>query len=128
VQGGSVAITNNNTLYFNNTSTAGNATIANNSGGTTYFTNTSGGGSARLIANTGGVFDFSTLASAGTAAGSIEGAGTFYLGSKTLTVGFNGLSTTVSGAIVDGGSGGALVKTGAGTLTLAGTNSYTGAT
>lgn len=112
--------------------TAGNATIIN-SGTVNFFANTSGG-SARLVANAGGVFDFSRLASSGTTAGSFEGAGRFYLGGKTLTVGGNNLSTTVSGIIADGGStpfggtGAALVKTGTGALTLAGTNTYTGAT
>ena len=65
-------------------------------------------------------------------AGSIEGQGTYFLGSKTLTVGGNNLSTTVSGTISDGGvsggTGGSLIKVGTGTLTLAGTNNYTGAT
>jgi autotransporter-associated beta strand protein len=59
-------------------------------------------------------------------AGSIEGGGTFQLGSKQLTVGSNNLSTTVSGVI--SGTGGSLVKTGTGTLTLSGTNTYTGPT
>jgi autotransporter-associated beta strand protein len=71
--------------------------------------------------------------------GSIEGAGSYYLGAKTLTVGSNNLSTTVSGSISDCGSGGtqcqvphasggSLTKVGAGTLTLTGVNTYTGAT
>ena len=65
-------------------------------------------------------------------AGSIEGAGSYFLGSKTLTVGSNNLSTEVSGTIADGGSsggtGGSLVKVGSGTLTLSGVNTYTGST
>src|SRR5262249_35286509 len=65
-------------------------------------------------------------------AGSIAGGGTYFLGSNALIVGGNNLSTTVSGTISDGGAsggaGGSLVKVGAGTLTLASTNSYTGAT
>jgi autotransporter-associated beta strand protein len=65
-------------------------------------------------------------------AGSIEGRGTYFLGSKALTVGGNNLSTTVNGTISDGGAfggtGGSLVKVGTGTLTLAGTNSYAGGT
>jgi autotransporter-associated beta strand protein len=58
-------------------------------------------------------------------AGSIEGAGTFQLGSNQLTVGSNNLSTTVSGVITGAGS---LIKTGTGILTLSGTNTYTGTT
>ena len=64
--------------------------------------------------------------------GSIEGAGAYFLGSKQLTVGGNNLSTEVAGVIqdggVNGGTGGSLVKTGSGTLTLSGINTYTGAT
>ena len=37
-------------------------------------------------------------------AGSIEGAGSIFLGSKNLTVGGNNLSTTFSGVLQDGGS------------------------
>ena len=117
-------------LRFSNTTTASNATIINS--GTVNFYNTASGGNARLIANAGGVFDFSSLTSAGTTAGSFEGAGSFRLGSRTLTIGGNGLSTNVTGVIADGGAGGgtgaALVKTGTGVLTLSGINSYTGTT
>ncbi|NDA39477.1 MAG: hypothetical protein EBX86_05295, partial [Actinobacteria bacterium] len=58
--------------------------------------------------------------------GSIAGAGTVSLSSYTLTAGGDNTSTTVSGSIT--GTGGALTKTGSGTLTLSGNNSYTGAT
>ena len=65
-------------------------------------------------------------------AGSIAGAGTYFLGSNQLTVGSNNLSTIVDGTIEDGGSSGgsgaSLVKIGAGTLTLTGANTYTGGT
>ena len=94
------------------------------------------GGNARFITNAGGTVDFSgTFGPSNNnqiTAGSIEGAGTYFLGSNQLTVGGNNLSTTVSGDIQDGGtfggSGASLVKTGTGTLTLSGNNSYTGAT
>jgi autotransporter-associated beta strand protein len=65
--------------------------------------------------------------------GSIEGSGAYFLGSKTLSVGGNNLSTTVSGVIQDGGEnnediGGSLTKVGTGTLTLTGANTYSGGT
>ena len=78
------------------------------------------------------MFDISLLTAAGMTAGSIEGAGSHFLGGKLLTVGGNNLSTEVSGTLADGGfgggTGGALTKVGTGTQTLSGTNTYTGAT
>jgi autotransporter-associated beta strand protein len=74
----------------------------------------------------------SALIAPGMSAGSIAGAGTYFLGSNTLTVGGNNLSTAVDGTISDGGAafgrGGSLVKVGTGILTLSGTNTYTGTT
>ena len=135
---GNSSITNNGgfTLSFTDTSTAGSATITTNNGALTQFATNSTGGNARFITNAGGTVDFSgTSGPSGNnqvTAGSIEGAGTYFLGSNQLTVGGNNLSTTVSGDIQDGGtfggSGASLVKTGTGTLTLSGNNSYTGAT
>ncbi len=151
---GNATITNNGGLFFENSatagnavitansgtftqffdsSTAGNATITTNNGALTQFFDTSTGGNARFITNAGGTFDISGLTSSGMTAGSIEGAGSYFLGSKALTVGSNNLSTTVSGVIADGGSGGggtggSLVKVGTGTLILSGTDTYTGAT
>ena len=146
---------------FFDSSTAGNATIINDGGFTFFagastgggatiisngvhslvplsivFFENSTGGQARFITNAGGVVDFSnTTGPAGDGqitAGSIEGAGTYLLGSNTLTAGSNSLSTEVSGVIADGGffggTGGALVKVGSGTLILSGDNTYTGGT
>ena len=76
--------------------------------------------------------DMSGLIAPAMTAGSIEGQGTYFLGSNALIVGGNNMSTTVSGTISDGGAsggtGGSLVKVGAGILTLSGTNTYTGTT
>jgi outer membrane autotransporter protein len=152
------------TQGFTDAPTAGNATITNNAGGVTQFqafstagsariiTNDGGavglfdnatGGNAQFITNAGGIADFSqTAGPAGDGkitAGSIAGAGDYYLGGNQLTVGGNNLSTEVSGTVNDGPSplqcgcapattGASIVKIGSGTLTLSGTNTYSGGT
>jgi outer membrane autotransporter protein len=131
-------IINNFLIIFKNSSTAGNATIINNSRdeftGRIWFQDTSTGGQARFILGPGASVDISGLTSGGMTAGSIEGAGTIYLGSKNLTVGSNNLSTTVYSVISDSGLfcpsciGGSLTKVGTGTLILNGPNTYTGTT
>jgi uncharacterized protein with beta-barrel porin domain len=136
--GGSTSGANGGVTEFFDTSTAGNATLISNggtgggAGGTTLFMGSSDGGTARAITNGNGSLDISGLTSAGMGIGSIEGSGNYFLGSKTLTVGGNNLSTTVSGVIQDGGfsgdTGGSLTKIGTGTLTLTGKNTYTGTT
>jgi outer membrane autotransporter protein len=126
------AIANSGNLNFTGASTAASATLTTNSGGFTAFAGASSGGSARFINNAGGTVDISNLTTAGMTAGSIEGAGNYFLGGKALTVGSLNTSTTVSGIVTDGGVGGGiggqLDKVGTGTLTLANTNLYTGAT
>src|SRR5215813_9597923 len=86
-------------IFFRGASTAGNATIITNSGGLTGFVDSASGGNARFITLAGGAFDMTSLSSGGMTAGSIEGAGTFSLGSNQLTVGSNNLSTEASGII-----------------------------
>jgi len=120
---------------FAGSSTAGNASILTRNGGRTDFF-TQATGQASFVTEAGGIVDFSSAFGAGSShqisAGSIAGAGNYFLGRNALTVGSNGLSTTVDGVIADGGiSGGAgasLIKIGAGTLLLSGANSYTGGT
>jgi autotransporter-associated beta strand protein len=125
---GSANITNNSALLFVSSSSAGSAIVHTTNGGLTQFNVSSSGGQARFITDAGGIFDLSssTLSVPGVTVGSIEGAGTYLLGDKQLTTGANDLSTTVSGEIT--GTGGSLVKTGSGTLTLTGSNSYTSQT
>jgi len=138
--------TGSGTLTFQNAATAGDAVITTNNGGMTTFANNSTGGSAEFSTASGGVVDFSkTLGPSNNdsiTAGSIAGAGDYYLGTDTLTVGSNNLSTIVSGVISACGAagtscaayagaqitGGALTKVGSGTLTLSGVNTYSGAT
>ena len=157
---GSATITNNSRLNFADTSTAGNATITNkfrmdfadtSTAGSANITNnfllgffdTSTAGSATITTNAMGVTDFSAstgpLGDMRLTAGSLAGAGSYFLGANELTVGGNNRSTEVSGVISDcgptgteciisGATGGSLVKTGAGTFTLSGINIYTGPT
>ncbi len=117
---------------FLSSSNAGSATITNNAGGGTFFEGTSTGNSAQLITVGTGFVDFSRSAAAANTAGSISGSGELRLGSIDFTVGSNNLSTTYSGVIQDGGdnggTGASLTKTGTGTLTLSGINTYTGGT
>ncbi|WP_246550653.1 autotransporter outer membrane beta-barrel domain-containing protein [Bradyrhizobium liaoningense] len=120
------SIINDGTVNFDGSATAGSATITTNNGATTNFAGTSSGGSAKFVTNAGGTVDISGLTSGGTTAGSIEGAGNYVLGGNTLTTGSLNTSTQVDGVI--SGAGGGLTKVGTGTLTLAGTNTYTGAT
>ena len=126
-------------LLFDNDATAANAAILARSGlvagapgGEVRFLAASDGGTARATIEAGATFDLSGLTGTSMTIGSIEGAGAFLLGSKELIAGGNDASTTVSGTIADGGlsggAGGALTKTGAGTLTVAGVLAYTGAT
>ena len=129
---GLTSITTNGVTALFGASSAGTATLTTNAGGFTGFRDSSTAGQARLITNAGGTVDISGLASNGLTAGSIEGAGSYNLGGKQLTVGSNNLSTTVSGVIADGGllggTGSSLVKVGSGTLTLSGANTFTGGT
>jgi autotransporter-associated beta strand protein len=123
---GSATITNNGRLGFEFSSSAGNAIVHTTAGGLTEFRLNASGGQARFITDAGGTFSIELSGLNSVTVGSIEGAGTYQLGGRQLTTGINDLSTTVSGEIT--GTGGSLVKTGSGTLTLTGSNSYTGQT
>jgi outer membrane autotransporter protein len=111
------------TVMFFAFTTAGNATIDVRNGAYVGFADNSTGGNARFITDSdlNSTVNFSQTYGPGglgeITAGSIEGGGTFIIGSNNLIVGSNNLSTTVSGEI-DVCSCGALTKIGSGTLVL----------
>jgi fibronectin-binding autotransporter adhesin len=126
-------------IAFMNHSTAGNAFITTNNGGATFFFDHSDGGTARFETAAGGVVDFTASKGPNNDgrinAGSIAGAGNYYIGGgNTLVVGGNDRSTEVSGVIADNNpcgcttGHGALEKAGLGTMILSGANTYTGGT
>lgn len=146
----SLQITNNlgGQTRFTGSSSAGSATINNNPAAFTFFRDASSAGSA-TINHTGSSFtsfegtatasgatfnldssdsflDIIGIAGTDIAVGSVSGSGNIHLGAKRLTIGGLNTSTTLSGVI--DGSGGALAKSGTGTLTLTGANTYTGST
>lgn len=84
------------------------------------------GDTSAVILNGGviNVFKNETIGSLSGAAGT----GVFLYDTTTLTTGGDNTSTTHSGVISESGGAGSLVKTGTGTLTLSGNNSYTGGT
>jgi autotransporter-associated beta strand protein len=145
---GSATITNNGGsglgasggfTYFLDTSTASSATLIANGGTTSgdggliLISNDATGGTARVEVFGNGELDISTHNStSAVTVGSIEGSGNVFLGANSLAVGSNNMTTTFSGVIQDGGMGGgmggSLDKIGSGTLTLSGTNTYTGDT
>jgi uncharacterized protein with beta-barrel porin domain len=67
INGGSATITNNNSVVFFNTSTAGNAAITNNNSGFVGFGNTSTAGSATITNNNSGFVLFLDTTTAGSA-------------------------------------------------------------
>jgi autotransporter-associated beta strand protein len=123
---------------FYDFSTAGKSKIITNNGGATFFHDNADGGTATFVTSGSGFVDFSHSVGiyndGRINAGSIAGSGSYYIGAfNTLVVGGNHASTEVSGVIADDcGCGpfgpGNLEKVGTGTLTLSGTNTYTGAT
>jgi len=106
-------------VEFRGDSTAGDATLINKNGGYTEFYDNSTAGNARLITEAGGYVEF--FGTGDVSAGSIEGAGDFFLGSVFLTVGSNNLSTLFEGTLFGDYTGG-LIKVGTGILSLSGDN------
>jgi RHS repeat-associated protein len=118
-------------LYSTSNSYSGVTTIENNSplsasAANALSSNSAVSISAGSILNLNGYDNvIAALAGSGTVSNSATGT------TRTLTVG-NSTNTTFFGTIVNGGTGStgvvALTKIGSGTLTLSGTNTYTGAT
>ena len=118
-------------LAFTNSGNAADANVTVGAFGTVSFSgNADAGSAAALTALKFGIVDFSATTGANgdnnVSAGSIAGAGSFVVGTNNLVVGALNTSTEVSGVI--SGNGGGLTKIGTGTLTLSGTNIYTGTT
>ncbi|HLI13702.1 MAG TPA: hypothetical protein VKY65_19075 [Alphaproteobacteria bacterium] len=107
-------------VTFFNGATAGNAAITVGSGSSVFFQGSSSGGNATITVNAGGALVINGLTAGGVSVGSVDGAGNVFLGSKTLTIGGNGRNTTISGVVTDSGLGGTLIKIGDGTLVLDG--------
>jgi autotransporter-associated beta strand protein len=129
-EGATVSGAGGGMTQFKDVTTAGNATLIANGGlnggegGSIQFIDKSKGGTARIELFGNGTLDLSAHQSV-LATGSVEGDGIVHLGTGRLSVGSNNLSTTFSGTIQDAGS---LTKTGTGTFTLIGANSYSGTT
>jgi autotransporter-associated beta strand protein len=108
-----------------------NGGMTGGAGGVILFNDDSLGGTARVQVYGNGALDISGHNLPGVTIGLLRGSGLVLLGGNSLTVG-SGLSSIFSGVIQDGGAsggiGGALVKSGHGTLTLSGANTYTGGT
>ncbi len=117
-------------LSFSDGSTGANSTVIANGGtnggkgGLVIFSEHALGGTSKIKLFGNGKLDISGMLG-GLTIGSLEGDGDAFLGRRQLIVGSDNLSTRFSGVIQDSGS---LTKTGTGTLTLNGSNAYTGAT
>ncbi len=120
----------NASIVFKDTSNAQNATLVAEggpglAGGVIFFQNTASGGKARVQLS-GGALQTHVITGPSLTIGSLEGdSGYVTLGTKTLYIGNNNLSTTFGGDISGTGS---VVKNGRGALTLSGASDYSGTT
>ncbi len=137
INGGAVNGAGFGDVEFINTLTADRATLiadgglGGGAGATIFFFDDSKGGSANITISGNGNLDLSFHNPPGVTIGSLQGDGLVFLGSDTLAVN-NKSNPLYAGVIADGGfnggTGGAFVKNGQGTLDLTGANTYTGGT
>ena len=133
ISGSAATLNVSGTLTFNNSSTAGSATIICTSGASINFNGKSTGGNATITQSGVGSFtvNFNTTGpnnDGKISVGSMAGNGTFVLDANQLTVGSTNANMDVSGTIIDNGTGGSLIKVGNGTMYLDGANNYSGGT
>ncbi len=127
---GTVTKSGTGTLTLTGANTYSGATTISSSGGTLRAgaTNAFSANSAHTL-NTSAVLDLGgfsqTIGSLAGSAGTVTNSG---VAAATLTTGGNNTSTVFSGIIQNGVGGTSLTKEGTGTFTLAGNNTYTGAT
>jgi fibronectin-binding autotransporter adhesin len=118
-----IAVDATSGLAFTDAAAAGNAVVINL--GNVTFAGNAQAPNARFDNQSTGQVDI-RAATQPTAIGSLSGAGNVVLGAGTLVEGNLGRDDLISGVI--SGSNGSLVKSGGGTLTLTGDNSWTGST
>jgi autotransporter-associated beta strand protein len=116
-------------MNFEGFANAGNSVLVANPGSGFQFMDSSDGGTARIEAFGSGGFNIAySHALPGVTIGSLEGNGAIQIGTGTLSIGSNALSTSFSGVIADTPPGGSISKIGLTTLTLSGANIYTAGT
>ncbi len=133
INGGAVNGAGFGDVEFINTSTADRATLiadgglGGGAGATIFFFDDSKGGSANVTVSGNGNLDLSFHNPPGVTIGSLQGDGLVFPGSDTLTANNKSNPLYADGGF-NGGTGGAFVKNGQGTLDLTGANTYTGGT